>query len=127
MAETVPDILFTLRADGWCDYVNRRAHDLLGVEPRSLEGFMWARVIHPEDIDAATALLLHSVRTGEPMTSEFRVRTADGSYRWLVSRMNPIRDSGGPILRWLGTAVDVDQMKRAQKALHEASVQLERP
>ncbi|HYV84600.1 MAG TPA: PAS domain S-box protein, partial [Patescibacteria group bacterium] len=126
MAETVPDILFTLRPDGWCDYVNRRAHDLLGVEPRSLEGFMWTRVIHPEDVDAATALLLHSVRTGLPMTNEFRVRTADGSYRWLVSRMNPIRDAGGPILRWLGTAVDVDELKRAQKALQEASVQLER-
>jgi PAS domain S-box-containing protein len=125
MAETVPDILFTLRPDGWCDYVNRKAHDLMGVEPRSLEGFMWARVIHADDVDSATARLMQSVRTGEPMTKEFRVRTADGSYRWLVSRMNPIRDAGGAILRWLGTAVDIDEQKRAQKALQEASQKLE--
>ena len=126
MAETVPDILFTLRPDGWCDYVNRRAHDLFGVEPRSLEGFMWARIIHPDDVEGATARLMQSVRTGAPMAQEFRVRSADGSYRWFVSRMNPIREAGGPILRWLGTAVDIDAQKRAQNALREASLQLER-
>jgi PAS domain S-box-containing protein len=125
MAETVPDVLFTLRPDGWCDYVNRRAHELFGVEPRSLEGYMWARIVHPDDVDAATALLMRSVRSGAPMTQEFRVRVADGSYRWLVSRMNPIRDPGGQILRWLGTAVDIDEQKRAQDALQKASVQLE--
>jgi PAS domain S-box-containing protein len=125
MAETVPDILFTLRPDGWCDYVNRRAHDLFGVEPRSLEGYMWARIVHPDDVDAATAHLMRSVRTGAPMIQEFRVRSADGSYRWFVSRMNPIREPGGRILRWLGTAVDIDEQKRAQNALQEAGLQLE--
>src|SRR5690349_641758 len=126
MAETVPDILFTLRPDGWCDYVNQRGYDLTGVGSQSLEGYMWARGIPPADGDTAIGLLMHSVRTDEAMTNEFRVRTADGSYRWFVSRMSSIRDADGRILRWLGTAVDVDELKRAQKALQESSVQLER-
>jgi PAS domain-containing protein len=42
----------------------------------------WRQVVHPDDYDRVAARWLHSLRTGEPYESEYRIRRADGAYRW---------------------------------------------
>ena len=55
---------------------------------------------------------------------EFRMRAADGIYRWFVGRSRAIHDGDGRIARWFGTATDVDELKRAQAALQSTNRRL---
>lgn len=61
------------------------------------------------------------LRTGNPFEMEFPLRGADGGFRWFLTRVRPIRDAGGRILRWFGTNTDVDEVKRAREALWDES------
>jgi hypothetical protein len=56
---------------------------------------------------------------------EYPIRGADGKYRWFLTRVNPVRDRNGQVLRWFGTSTDVDQVKRAEQALRDESHVLE--
>src|SRR3981189_32668 len=58
-----------------------------------------------------------ALATGEPMESEVRVRSRDGDYRWLLVRNVPLRDEMGNIVKWHGTAIDIEDRKRAEALL----------
>src|SRR3981189_279075 len=58
-----------------------------------------------------------ALATGEPMESEVRVRGRDGDYRWLLIRNVPLRDELGNILKWYGTAIGIEDPKRAEVLL----------
>jgi len=115
MAETVPDILFTTRLDGWTDYTNQRFYDYTAMPPGAAEGFGWISALHPDDAQRARERWLHSVRSGRPFEIEYRFRAADGTYRWFVGRSRPIRDSEGRIVKWFGACTDIEDQKRAQQ------------
>jgi hypothetical protein len=66
-----------------------------------------------------------TVRSGDPFEMEYPIRGADGKYRWFLTRVNPVRDRHGQVLRWFGTNTDVDQVKRAEQALRDESHVLE--
>jgi PAS domain S-box-containing protein len=125
LAETVPDILFTLEPDGHCDFVNQRAYEITGEPVGSLLGWQWAEAIHPDDRLRAAEEVRRAVAAGTHLHMEIRLRSVEGGYRWIVSRANPIRDADGRIVRWLGMATDVENLKRTQQALQEAHDRLE--
>jgi hypothetical protein len=66
-----------------------------------------------------------TVRSGDPFEMEYPIRGADGKYRWFLTRVNPVRDRHGQVLRWFGTNTDVDEVKRAEQALRDESHVLE--
>jgi two-component system sensor histidine kinase UhpB len=57
---------------------------------------------------------------GEPYEGEMRLRRADGEYRWFLNRTVPLRDEQGDIVKWYGTATDIEDRKRAEDALRES-------
>src|SRR4029077_4074460 len=65
-------------------------------------------------------LWTRSIATGEPYEIEFRVRRADGAFRWNLARAVALRDDSGRITKWFGSCIDIDDQKRAQEALREA-------
>jgi len=115
MAETVPDILFTNTPDGRTDFTNQRFYDYTGMPKRSAEGLGWLAALHPEDAKRAEELLPRLVGNGQPFSLEYRLRAADGSYRWFMTRTRPIRDSNGQITKWFGSSTDIEEHKRAQE------------
>ena len=120
LAETVPEVLYTNRPDGACDYLSQRFLDYTGMTAEAGLGFGWTEVIHPVDRDRTVALWDESTRTGRSFEAEFRMRRADGEYRWFRTRSIPMREPGGAIVRWFGVATDVDDSKRAEEALRAA-------
>ncbi len=120
LAETVPEVLYTNRPDGACDYLSQRFLDYTGVNAEAALGFGWSEVIHPMDRDRTVALWDESTRTGRSFEAEFRMRRSDGEYRWFRTRSIPMREPGGAIVRWFGVATDVDDSKRAEEALRAA-------
>jgi two-component system CheB/CheR fusion protein len=120
MADTVPGILFTTRADGWLDYVNPRFYDYTGLPPGEGEGWKWTRVLHPEDRERVAADWKQVLERGEPAVFRYRLRAADGSYRWFQIRVRPLRRSADRSLTWFGVSTDIDDLVHAEESLREA-------
>ncbi len=120
MAETIPDFIFTARADGWTDYTNARFHEYSGIDAQSAEGYGWVAAVHPEDLDGALASWRRSIESGAAYEMKFRIRSRDGQYRWHVGRARPIRNDAGEIVKWFGVCSDIHELVLAQESLREA-------
>ncbi|HET9683518.1 MAG TPA: PAS domain S-box protein [Gemmatimonadaceae bacterium] len=117
LAEAIPVQIWTATPDGRLDYVTQRVADYFGVTPERVLGEGWQHVIHPDDLAHAVERWTHSLRTGEPYEVEFRLRGADGRYRWHIARALPQRDEAGRVVHWFGTNTDIDELKELRSRL----------
>jgi PAS domain S-box-containing protein len=121
--ETNPAIPWTATAEGSIDDFADRWADLTGQRRETLLGGGWRRVVHSDDLPAMAEAWAQAVRTGEPFDVEHRIRTADGTDRWMRSRASARRDTAGRILRWYGTTEDIHERMTAVAALAESERQ----
>src|SRR5207248_5854282 len=87
----------------------------------------WIEFVHPEDVGQTLARRHATLASGEVFEFEYRLRSADGTYRWHLGRAVPIHGAPGEIEFWLGTAPDIHDQKRieqGQRFLLEAAVDL---
>jgi PAS domain S-box-containing protein len=113
IAETMPQIVWSTRADGYHDYFNRRWFEVTGTKPGETEGADWAALLHPDEQPDALRRWNHALATGETYEMEHRLRTADGRWHWFLGRAVPVRDEAGRVTRWFGTCTDIHDMRRA--------------
>ena len=116
LIDTAPTLIHTGRPDGFLDFFNQRWLEYLGVGLEEVEGWRWTNAIHPDDVDGIVEKWRASLATGEPLEVEARVRRADGQYRWFLHRKVPLRDERGAILKWYGSSLDIEDLKRAEDA-----------
>ncbi len=124
MLDTTPVLIFSARPDGYIDYFNQRCLDYLGVSPDALEGGGWTSFIHPDDLEAHLRRWRTSIASGEPAVSQARVRKANGEYRWLLHHTEPLRDELGNLVRWFGSSIDIEDLKRAEETIRDAEQEL---
>ncbi|WAJ31354.1 PAS domain S-box protein [Jeongeupella avenae] len=125
-AEALPVILFTTDAHGRCDYVNPFFEAFTGYPADALVHFGWSDVLHPDDRERSIAAWEEARRTEGPFEIEYRFRREDGVYRWFIGRSVPARETkDGPILRWIGTCVDIQEIVEARDAKERQSAELE--
>jgi len=79
----------------------------------------WPKFLHPDDVAATLAAWEQSVRTGESHQIEYRLRRADGVYRWFLVRANPMRNGKGEIIKWFGTCTDIESQKQSLQILEQ--------
>lgn len=96
-------------ADYWCEFT--------GQSEEEARGFGWLRAVHPEDVDAVSATWRDAIRVGSGTQFSYRVRHQSGEYRWLVTKMVPIKDPDGSVREWAGSSEDVHRWREAQEAL----------
>jgi PAS domain S-box-containing protein len=125
LANTIPQLAWMAQADGAIVWFNERWFDYTGTTPDQVVGSGWQETVEPSALPAVLERWDTMIRTGDPFEMEYPIRAADGSYRWFLTRVNPVRDRHGRVLRWFGTNTDVDQVKRAEQALREESHVLE--
>jgi PAS domain S-box-containing protein len=113
IAEALPDIVWSTNARGEQDYANEALQSYTGLSLHECIGDVWEGFVHAADWPATRARWQRSLAWGEPYEMEHRLRAADGSARWFLSRAVPMRDEGGEILRWFGTSTDIHDQKRA--------------
>src|SRR5262249_36007885 len=103
----IPVLVATYAADGSRLYVNRR---VLESTDRSAAGDSHNPPvsIHPDDAELAESKWRACVASGEPFEVEHRIRMADGTYRWHLTRRVPLRDDSGKIIRWYGVGYDIE-------------------
>jgi PAS domain S-box-containing protein len=122
--ESVDQMVWSTRPDGYHDFFNRRWYEFTGASGGSTDGAEWANMFHPEDRERTFARWEHCLRTGEPYEIEYRLRHRSGEYRWVLGRAHPVRNEQGTIIRWMGTCTDIHSQKAAADQLELASKEL---
>ncbi len=125
ITDAMPQMVWSARPDGVHDYYNQRWYALTGTTPFEDTGEGRAAVIHPDDRGPAGTRWDRSLETGEAFEMEYRLRMADGGYRWFLARALPLRDAGGAITRWFGTCTDIEGTVAARDAQTRSRTDLE--
>jgi PAS domain S-box-containing protein len=125
LAQAMPNHVWTAAADGRLDWLNHQAYAFSGAEAGSLVGRKWLAFVHPDDLASVLATWEQALRTGEPYQMEFRLRRADGVYRWHLARAVPLDWKTGRGGRWIGTNTDIEDQKATLRALADVNALLE--
>ncbi len=115
LADTMPQMVWSTRPDGFHDYYNARWYEFTGMPPGSTDGEEWNGMFHPDDQERAWTRWRESLDSGAPYEIEYRLRHHSGDYRWTLGRALPIRDADGTITRWFGTCTDIHEQKQAME------------
>jgi two-component system sensor histidine kinase/response regulator len=124
LAESLPQLVWSARPDGACDYFSTQWTQHTGVSEADLLGWRWLEVLHPDDRERTRKFWTDSVAGRGPYDVEYRVRRKDGEYRWFKTRGVPLRDGGDQILKWFGTCTDITADKQLEKELRQANERL---
>jgi len=119
LTDALPQIVWTAQADGACTWFNQRWLDYSGLSMKESLGNGWSSVIHPDDSLRVSRAWAQACTSGEPCETEYRLRRADGVYRWMLGRALPQRDAAGQTTQWLGTLTDIDELKQAAEHLEK--------
>jgi len=122
--DTIPAHAWSARPDGSVDFINQRFLEFTGRSMKDILGWGWGSLVHPDDLARYVGEWQAAVATAEPMESEARVRRMDGDYRWLLIRNVPLRGTLGNIVNWYGTAIDIEERRRAEDALRRSEAYL---
>ena len=120
LAESLPHLVWTCRADGPCDYLSPRWVDYTGIPEADQLGYGWLDQLHPDDRERVMAEWSKVAPRGGVFDIEFRIRRADGVYRWFRTRAIPFRDADGRVVKWFGSNSDIDDHKRVHEELRES-------
>jgi PAS domain S-box-containing protein len=113
LADSMPHLVWTAEADGRPDYYNARAERYRII--RTPDGsWDWQTLLHEEDRELTAASWRDAVANGTVYSCEHRLAMADGSYRWHLSRGEPAHDASGAIVKWFGTATDIQQLRESE-------------
>jgi len=114
MIDSVPGIAWSTDAAGKFDYINPQWTELTGLPaPRTLAD--WRAAVHPEDWENAAGAFQHSLTSGAPFEYEWRLKLADGAFRWMLSRAVKSEVGNGES-RWFGTVIEIDRQRRLSEA-----------
>ena len=127
LTDTMPQIVCTMRADGWLTYFNKGWLDYTALRMEDSLGRGWTQLVHPEDLRQVSRLWSEGDAAGEAGSSghsesseiEFRLRGADGAYRWMLGRAHPLHEEAGHKPKWLGTFTDIQELKHATEMLEK--------
>src|SRR5689334_945588 len=127
--DKIPAYTWYASPTGGLTFVNTRCADYLGLpsdHPLRLGidiGAAWdshIALLHPDDAEETRRVWSNCLKTGSPGEVSFRVRNADGAYRWFLSRAEPLRANDGTILYWVGINFDIEDRKRAEIELRQS-------
>jgi len=121
--DAIPMLAWQCNEKGEAEICNRRWYEYTGEPPERTLGNGWQNALHPEDRERIARETVRAAQTGEPYNVQYRLRRADGTYRWHLARALPVRDPQGRIVKWVGCAVDIEDQKRLEAALRTSEEQ----
>ena len=116
IVETIPALVSRSKPDGALDYVDRRVVEYTGREMHQID----LDVIHPDDQLSHVQKWHSAIKTGEPWDDTYRIRRADGAFRWFYDRVEPLRDEDGRVVSWYAVKVDINDTREMEEALRSA-------
>jgi PAS domain S-box-containing protein len=126
---TIPAYTWYATPSGGLTFVNKRCADYLGLAKEhplrfgvttDAEWDSHISLLHPDDHEETRRVWSTCLRTGSAGEVSFRVRNAEGGYRWFLSRAEPLRASDGTLLYWIGVNLDIEERKLAEEGLRQS-------
>jgi PAS domain S-box-containing protein len=124
LLDLMPQQVFVFGPDGRPVYANQGALEYFGVDVDQLLSESRINFVHPDDREHFLAERKNGLLTEAPHEFEARLLRHDGIFRWFLFRRNPLKDDRGHILRWYGTATDIEDRKRDEEALRTSQAYL---
>lgn len=125
IVNSIDPMIWSSREDGRHDFFNQRWYDFTGMPTGSTESKGWVDLFHPDDRQAVELAWQKCLATGQSYHHEFRLRHHSGAYRWILGRAHPVRDPESDVVRWYGTATEIDEIIAAREVLARSQVELE--
>lgn len=126
LADAIPLIVWTANPNGELDYYNRQWELYTGFTTEETRGWGWGQVLHPDDLQPCIDRWTQAFTSGEPYEIEYRLKRADGSFRWHLGRATPFRSESGQVLKWFGTCTDIDEQVQDRERLNQAYSEIEK-
>lgn len=120
LADNMAQLAWMADSDGEIFWYNQRWFDYTGTHLEEMKGWGWMKVHHPDHIDRVVRRLKRCWESGEPWEDTFPLRGKDGSYRWFLSRAQPVCGEDGKVVRWFGTNTDITFQRISEEALKDA-------
>jgi PAS domain S-box-containing protein len=120
MANALPQLAWIAYGNGDVLWFNRRWYDYTGTSLEQMTGWGWQSVHDPAVLPSVLQRWQASLSSGKDFDMEFPLRGADGKFRWFLTRVTPIRDYAGTVVRWIGTHTDITEKRDAEQALKAA-------
>ncbi len=125
VADLLPQLVWSCRPDGYCDYLSRRWVAYTGVPEALHHGSGWLDAVHPDDRSYTGAVWTAFVAGRAEYDVNYRLRRHDGEYCWFKTRGTLVRGEGGEPLRVVGTTTDINEQKRAEERDRESRERLD--
>ena len=125
VADRAPVMIWTARPDTTLDYLNTTCVDFTGRTLEQLSNEGWLDSVHPEDLDRCRHTYEPAFEARQPFLMEYRVRHADGSYRWLLATGVPKYGADGSFAGYIGCDVDITERRNAEDSMLESRAALE--
>ena len=120
LVDNLPSLCWIADADGFIVYYNRRWHDYCGSTAAEMEGWGWQSVHDPKVLPDVMARWTGCIAAGAAFEMTFPLRGADGVLRPFLTRVTPLRDRRGRVLRWFGNNTDISPQRETERALEES-------
>ncbi|HEX8785507.1 MAG TPA: PAS domain S-box protein [Telluria sp.] len=124
-AQAMPHQVWTATADGKFDWFNEHVYAYTGLDHVRLAGTAWTAAVHPDDLPGLTTRWAIAVASGATFDCEFRLRGADGCWRWHLARAIALRGDENEVVRWIGTNTDIEEQKTITRRLEHLNAGLE--
>ncbi|MEQ8539080.1 MAG: PAS domain S-box protein [Coleofasciculus sp. D1-CHI-01] len=117
MADSAPVLLWVAGTDGRCTFFNRSWLNFTGRRLEDELGEGWLEAVHPADKENCRQTYTHAFNLRQAFRLEYRLRRADGEYRWLLDTGVPRFGTDGSFLGYIGSCIDITDVKESQAAL----------
>ena len=126
MANGIPQLAWMAEADGSIFWYNQRWYEYTGTPFEQMQGWGWQSVHDPDILPQAMEQWKDAIATGHPFEMDLPLRGADGRFRSFLTRVMPLKDSAGHVVRWFGTNTDISERKQAAERLAAQAAELAR-
>jgi PAS domain S-box-containing protein len=124
MADSTPVMMWVTDPTGRCTYLNARWYEFTGQEPGQGEGYGWLDAVHPDDRHLAEQAFVEANAERRDYRVDFRLRRADGIYRWTIDAAAARFTDQGEYLGYVGSVIDIDERREAEARLALSEEQL---
>jgi PAS domain S-box-containing protein len=126
MADRAPVMMWVTDPSGYCTHLNARWYEYTGQEPGASEGYGWLDAVHPDDRGLAEQAFVSANAERRDYQVDFRLRRADGVYRWTIDAAAARFSPNGEYLGYVGSVIDIDERREAEErlALNEERLRL---
>jgi len=115
MADTAPVLIWMTGTDGLCNYFNKPWLDFTGRSMEQEVGTGWVEGVYPDDVQGCFDCFLPAFHARKPFRMEYRLKRADGEYRWVIESGIPRYTGAGEFAGYIGSNIDITDLKRAHE------------